>query len=83
MGDVRVSAPTFLMRAGAMTDQVRAEARRIDPAKIVLTVLFLVPFVVGWLAAQTVRACWAVVSWTWAALVVGWRTAYGRADGGG
>ena len=77
-----MTAPTLLVRAGAMTDQVRAEARRIDPAKVVLTALFLIPFVLGWLAAQTVRACWAVISWTWAAVVVGWRTAYGQSGGG-
>jgi len=65
-----------------MTDQVRAEARQVDLVKAILTALFLVPFVLGWLAALTVRACWAVISWTWAALVVGWRTAYGHADGG-
>lgn len=78
-----MTAQTFLVRAGALADDVRAEASHIDPAKAVLTLLFLIPFVLGWLAAQTVRACLAVLSWTWAALVVGWRTAYGRADGGG
>jgi hypothetical protein len=78
-----VTAPTFLVRAGTLADDVRAEAKRIDPAKVVLTLLFAIPFVLGWLAAQTVRATWTVTSWLWAALVVGWRTAYGRADGAG
>lgn len=82
MGGVRVTSPTMLMRAGAVTDQVRAEARRIDPTKALLTALALVPFLLGWFAAQTVRACWAVLSWTWAAVVVGWRTAYGRSGSG-
>lgn len=72
----------MLVRAGVVREQVRAEARRIDPAKVLLTVLALLPFLLGWLAAQTVRACWAVVSWTWAAVVVGWRTAYDRSGGG-
>lgn len=65
-----------------MADQVREESRQLDPAKAVLTALFLVPFVLGWLAAQTVRTCWALISWTCAAVVVGWRTAHGRTDGG-
>lgn len=78
-----MTAPTFLVRAGTLADDVRAEAKRIDPAKVLLTVLFAVPFVLGWLAAQTVRATWTIVSWLWAAVVVGWRTAYGRADGSG
>jgi hypothetical protein len=78
-----MTAPTFLMRAGTLAEDVRAEAKRIDPAKVLLTLLFAVPFVLGWLAAQTVRATWIVVSWLWAAVVVGWRTAYGRTDGSG
>lgn len=72
---------TLLMRAGAITDEVRAEARSIDPVKALLTLLMVVPFVLGWLAAQTVRAAWVVLSWLWAAAVVGWRTAYGRSGG--
>jgi hypothetical protein len=78
-----MTTPPLFARAGSFGDQVRAEARRVDPAKALLTVLALVPFLLGWLAAQTVRAVWAVLSWTWAAVVVGWRTAYGQADGGG
>lgn len=78
-----MTSQTFLVRASTLADDVRAEAKRIDPAKALLTLLFLVPFVLGWLAAQTVRGSWTVVSWLWAAVVVGWRTAYGRADGSG
>jgi hypothetical protein len=73
---------TLLMRAGAVADEVRAEAAKIDPVRVVITLLMVVPFVLGWLAAQTVRASWVVVSWLWAAAVVGWRTAYGRSGGG-
>jgi hypothetical protein len=78
-----MTSPTLLVRASTLADDVRAEAKRMDPAKAVLTALFVVPFLCGWLAAQTVRATWVVLSWTWAAVVVGWRTAYSRADGGG
>lgn len=66
---------TLLMRAGAVADEVRAEAAKIDPVKVAVTLLMVVPFVLGWLAAKTVRAVWAAVSWLWAAAVVGWRTA--------
>lgn len=76
-----MTAPTILVRAGAMTDQVRAEARHIDPAKVVLTLLFVVPFVLGWTAAATVRVIWTTISWTWAAVIVGWRAAYGERAG--
>jgi hypothetical protein len=81
MGDARMTSPTMLLR-GALADEVRAEARRIDPAKLLLTVLALLPFLLGWVAAQTVRGTWVALSWTWAAMVVGWRTAYGRSGGG-
>lgn len=77
-----MTTPAMLVRAGAVREQVRVEVRRVDPAKALLTVLALVPFLLGWLAAQTVRACWAVISWTWAAVVVGWRTAHDRSGGG-
>jgi hypothetical protein len=78
-----MTTPAMLARAGAFADQVRVEAQRIDVAKVLLVVLALAPFVCGWLAAQLVRGSWAALSWTWAAVVVGWRTAYGRDDGGG
>lgn len=72
---------TLLMRAGAVADEVRAEAAKIAPVKAAVTLLMVVPFVLGWLAARTVRAVWAVTSWVWAAVVVGWRA--GTAPGGG
>lgn len=64
-------------RAGRMADQVREEARQIDPVKAVLTLLLVLPFLAGWVAGALVRAVWAVLSTTWAALVVGFRTAQG------
>lgn len=78
-----MTSPTILVRASALADEVRAEVQRVDVAKTLLTVLFVVPFVLGWLAAQMVRTLAATYSWTWAAVVVGWRTAYGRVDGAG
>jgi len=68
-------------RAGRMADQVRDEARRLDPAKVALTLLFVVPFVLGWLAGVVWRVLWTVFAWTWTAMVVGFRTA--RGGGGG
>lgn len=64
-------------RAGAMADQVRAEARRIDPGKAVLTALLLAPFLLGFLAGALVRGVWATAATVWAALAVGFRTALG------
>lgn len=65
---------TLTMRAGAMADNVQTEAKQLDLAKAVLTALFLVPFVLGWLAGGAVTAA----TWLWAAVVVGFRTARRR-----
>lgn len=59
---------------------MRAESRQLDPVKVILTLLMVVPFVVGWVACQVVRAVWTVFAWTWTATVVGWRTAQGSGD---
>lgn len=66
---------TLISRASRTADQVRAEARELDPVKVLLTVLFVVPFALGWLAGMTMRAVWTVFAWTWTAAVVGFRTA--------
>lgn len=67
-------------KAGLMADQVRAEARQLDPARVLLTLL-MVPFVVvGWLSGKTVAAVWFVASFAWTAAVVGWRMARGEGE---
>lgn len=75
-----MTTATLFARAGRTADQVRAEARELDPAKVLLTILFVLPFVLGWLAGMTVRATWTVFAWTWTAMVVGFRTARPRGD---
>lgn len=66
---------TMMMRAGRMADQVREESRQLDPVKVILTLLMVVPFVLGWIASQVCRGSWTVLAWLWTAAVVGWRTA--------
>lgn len=73
---------TVFARAGRKADQVRAEASELDPARVLLTILFVAPFVVGWLVGMVVRACWTVLAWTWTAAVVGFRTARPSKEGG-
>lgn len=62
-------------RAGSLADEIRAEARNLDPVRVLLTVLMVVPFVLGWLAGQAARAVWVVGSFVWVSAVVGWRVA--------
>jgi hypothetical protein len=78
-----MSAPTLAMRAAVAAEQVRAEARDVDPVRVLLTVLAVVPFVLGWVAGALVRVVWALLAWSWAAAVVGWRMARGVDGGGG
>lgn len=62
-------------RAGKMADQVREESRHLDPVKVALTLLMVVPFVLGWTVGQISRGVWTVFAWLWTAGVVGFRTA--------
>lgn len=65
-------------RAGRVAEQVREESRQLDPVKVVLTLLMVVPFVLGWTVGKLCRGVWLVLAWTWTAAVVGWRTAQAR-----
>jgi hypothetical protein len=87
MGDRSMTTPTLTLRASSVADDVRAQAAKADPMKALLTVLALLPFLLGYVAALVVRAVWTALVWAWAAAVVGWRAAYGSApddaDGAG
>ncbi|WP_157520880.1 hypothetical protein [Herbidospora daliensis] len=63
-----------------VVERVQHGARQLDPVTVVLTPIAWVFFVVGWVAAQVVRAVWAVVSWALTAVVLGWKSAHGEAD---
>lgn len=55
---------------------IRAEAARLDPVKVFIT-LFLLPFfVVGW----TVRFVWVAFSLAWTGAMHGWRVASKQID---
>lgn len=55
-------------------EEIRREARALDPVKVLLTILFALPFALGWL----IGALWTVIAWAWTAGVVGFRAASGR-----
>jgi len=52
-------------------ERIDAEARQLDPARVLLTILAAIPFVIGWLLGKA----WLVLAWLWTAAVVGWREA--------
>ncbi|HVQ96124.1 MAG TPA: hypothetical protein VMU51_34205 [Mycobacteriales bacterium] len=65
----------FLSRVDRTVSQIEEEAARLDPVRVVLTLLAVVPFVVGWLVRKATVAAWVVLSWAWTAALVGWRLA--------
>jgi hypothetical protein len=62
-------------------EKVREESRRLDPAKVALTLLMVLPYVLGWTARKICKLVWLVVSVLWTAMVVGWRDAGGEHGG--
>lgn len=61
--------------------QVRAARAGIDPARVFLTVLMVLPWLVGWTLRKVVVVTWWAVSYLYAAGQVGWRAAAPPDDG--
>lgn len=62
-------------RAARTADQIREESRQLDPVRVLLTLAMVLPLVVGWSARKVFLVVWTCFSWTWTAVVVGWRMA--------
>lgn len=62
----------------AFLEDVRSEARSLDPLKVLLTILAGPFFVLGWMAGHAARFLVAVAFFAWSAGVVGWRQARGE-----
>jgi hypothetical protein len=60
-------------------ETITAQARQVDVARVVLSLLALIPFLLGWTAGK------AFVGLAWVALAVkaGWREARAPRDDGG
>lgn len=63
-------------------EQITAEAKKVDVGRAVLSLLALIPFLIGWLAGKAVVA----VAWMWLAVKAGWiearKPARATGDGG-
>lgn len=55
----------------ASAEAIRREARDLDPLKVLVTLVCLVPFV----AFYAARIAWVLISLLWTGGVHGWRTA--------
>jgi hypothetical protein len=60
-----------------LVERIDTQARQLQPREVALSLLFAVPFLLGWIAARTVGAVWMVVAWTWSAGLAGWQHAGG------
>jgi Na+(H+)/acetate symporter ActP len=66
----------------ATLSNVREEQKRVDVAKAVLSLLLVLPFVLGWTARMLVRVVVWALSFAAAAVQVGWRAAAPAPKGG-
>lgn len=64
--------PLYLQLSQA-ADRVASKRVEIDPRRVALVFAVALPFALGWLLGTTKRATWAVLSWLWAAAVVGYQ----------
>lgn len=55
-------------------ERIDREARSLDPARVALTTIATVPFVLGWLLGRV----WLVAAWVFTAGVVGVRAGANR-----
>lgn len=49
-------------------EQITADAKKVDAGRAVLSLLALIPFIIGWIAGKTVLA----VAWVGLAVKAGW-----------
>lgn len=67
----------------ATLDAIRARQAQIRPLQTFLTILAAVFFAVGWVVGHAFSFAWSVVSWSAAAVMVGYRDARPVKHGGG
>lgn len=67
---------------GPVVDRIRERAAAIDPVRVLLTLLAVLPFVLGWSARKVFVLLWLILAHVGAAVVVGWQAGAARAGGG-
>lgn len=60
----------------ASTAQIRAEAAKLDPLKVLITLVLIVPYILGW----TARIVWILIALLWTGGVYGWRKAQAQIE---
>lgn len=71
---------TFLDKV--LVDEIGTEARRIEFAavagkagRLLLTILAAILYSLGWTVRKVIVATWLALTWSWAAVRLGWREA--------
>lgn len=59
----------------ATLSRIRAQRREVDWVKVGLTLAFMLPWAVAWVARKVVVVLGVVASFLWSAAVVGWSAA--------
>lgn len=57
---------------GVSVDATRPKVPQVEIARALLTVLAVLPFLLGW----TVAKAWLSLTWLWAAVLTGWQEAH-------
>lgn len=60
---------------GVLVDRITAEARQIRFWRTVLTAIAAILFAIGWTVGKVFTVLWLAVTWSAAAVKVGWREA--------
>lgn len=60
----------------ASTAKIRTEAAQLDPLKVLVTLVLIVPYILGW----TARIVWILIALLWTGGVHGWRTAQAQIE---
>lgn len=55
--------------------RINAEARQIHFGRMVLTVLAAILYAIGWITRKVFVVLWLTLTWSWAAIRIGWRDA--------
>jgi hypothetical protein len=61
---------------GLLVDQIETRAAAMHPGRTLLTVIAALFFALGWTVAKAARGVWLVVSWSIAAVRVGWQEGF-------
>jgi len=64
----------------ALVGRIQNRAAEIHPGRTLLTLVAALFFALGWIVAKVARGVWLVISWSIAAVRVGWQEGWKAPD---